>query len=56
MASEEKYTEHKVITREEYDSLVRDSFMLQCLQDQGVDNWSGYEDAQKAYAEEYPDA
>lgn len=55
MAEEPKYTEHKVITREEYDRLERDSHMLQCLQDAGVDNWDGYSDALHEYKKEYPD-
>lgn len=31
------------ITREEYDNLLRDSEILQALENAGVDNWEGYE-------------
>lgn len=31
------------ISKEEYDSLVEDQQMLQCLQAAGVDNWAGYD-------------
>lgn len=33
------------ITKEEYDSLIKDYQMLTALQEAGVDNWSGYEEA-----------
>ena len=33
------------ISRAEYDSLKRDSLMLEALKAAGVDNWSGYDDA-----------
>jgi len=32
-----------MITREEYDSLLHDSKVLQALKNAGVDNWEGYE-------------
>ena len=31
------------ISKEEYESLLEDQKLLQCLQDAGVDNWSGYD-------------
>jgi hypothetical protein len=31
------------IPREEYEQLVKDSEWLSCLEDAGVDNWSGYD-------------
>lgn len=31
------------ISKKEYESLLEDQKLLQCLQDAGVDNWSGYE-------------
>ena len=31
------------ITKKEYDSLLEDSFFLECLRGAGVDNWSGYD-------------
>lgn len=31
------------ITQEEYDQLIADSKWLACLEDAGVDNWSGYD-------------
>ena len=33
------------ISRDEYDSLKRDSRMLEALRSAGVDNWEGYDDA-----------
>ena len=40
------------ITKREYDRLLDDSLKLGCLEDMGVDNWCGYDDAQKLYREE----
>ncbi len=31
------------ISKEEYESLLEDQKLLQCLQDAGVDNWEGYD-------------
>lgn len=31
------------ISKKEYESLLEDQKLLQCLQDAGVDNWSGYD-------------
>lgn len=31
------------ISKKEYESLLEDQKLLQCLQGAGVDNWSGYE-------------
>ena len=39
------------ITEEEYSRLKSDSEFLQALQSVGVDNWSGYEDAQDLISE-----
>lgn len=33
------------ITRKEYDQLINDSWLLQALRDNGVDNWEGWEDS-----------
>lgn len=33
-------------------ALKRDAVMLQCLMDNGVDNWDGYEASVEAYREE----
>ena len=35
------------ITKEEYDTLCRDSEFLNALELCGVDNWDGYEEAQE---------
>lgn len=40
------------ITKEEYDRLVDDSYMLSCLEACGVDNWSGWDDAMEMFNEE----
>ena len=39
------------ISEEEYDSLLNDSILLNCLQMMGVDNWDGYDDAIEQYQE-----
>ncbi len=39
------------ISEEEYDALLRDSILLNCLQMMGVDNWDGYDDAIEQYQE-----
>ena len=31
------------ISKKEYESLLEDQKLLQCLQGAGVDNWSGYD-------------
>jgi hypothetical protein len=36
-----------VITQAEYDQLKKDSDLLNCLLNVGVDNWGGWEEAQK---------
>ena len=38
-----------VITEKEYRSLLYFNGLLDCLEDHGVDNWSGYEDALEDY-------
>ena len=39
----DKKNETVTISKEEYDSLLEDQHMLQCLQGAGVDNWDGYD-------------
>ena len=39
----DKKNETVTISKEEYDSLLEDQHMLQCLQGAGVDNWAGYD-------------
>ena len=39
------------ISEEEYDSLLKDSILLNCLQMMGVDNWDGYDEAIEQYQE-----
>ena len=39
------------ISEDEYDALLRDSILLNCLQTMGVDNWDGYDDAIEQYQE-----
>lgn len=40
------------ITKKEYDSLLDDSRLLQCLQNAGVDNWDGYSYAMEEFYED----
>lgn len=40
------------IPRNEYNDLLEDSMFLACLEDQGVDNWDGYQPALEAFMEE----
>ena len=37
------------IPKEEYEKLLDDSDMLNCLESCGVDNWEGYDDAVEMY-------
>jgi hypothetical protein len=37
------------ISTTEYDQLIKDSEFLCCLQEIGVDNWCGYDDAIALY-------
>ena len=39
------------ISEEEYEALLNDSILLNCLQMMGVDNWDGYGDAIEQYQE-----
>ena len=39
------------ISEEEYDSLLNDSILLNCLQMMGVNNWDGYDEALEQYYE-----
>ena len=43
------------ITLREYQELRRDSAMLEALNNAGVDNWSGYDDALEEFTENYDD-
>ena len=40
------------IDKDEYDELVSDQRFLNALFSAGVDNWDGYEEAQRRYEEE----
>lgn len=40
---------HMIIEVEEYDSLKKDSELLKVLQEKGVDNWEGWEEALSEY-------
>lgn len=42
------------MTADEYEELLDDSVFLNCLRNEGVDNWSGYEFAQERF-QEYKD-
>jgi len=37
------------ISRKVYEDLLDDSFKLNCLENAGVDNWSGYDYAMEEY-------
>ena len=37
------------ITKKEYEQLLRDQRLLDCLEGAGVDNWDGYEDAMEMF-------
>ena len=39
------------ISKKEYESLLEDQKLLQCLQGAGVDNWSGYDYAMEMMKE-----
>lgn len=39
------------ISEEEYETLLKDSILLNCLQMMGVDNWDGYDEAIEQYNE-----
>lgn len=45
--------EYIKITVQEYEDLKRNSFQLQCLENAGVDNWSGYSYAMEEFIEHY---
>ena len=40
------------ISQEEYDQLIDDSLLLNCLRNAGVDNWDGWDFAIEAYQEQ----
>lgn len=40
------------ITLREYESLQKDSHWLSCLEQAGVDNWCGFDEARDIYREE----
>jgi hypothetical protein len=39
------------ISEEEYEALLNDSILLNCLEMMGVDNWDGYDEAIEQYNE-----
>lgn len=39
------------ISQESFNSLIKESIFLECLESEGVDNWIGYEYAKDAYQE-----
>ena len=39
------------ISEEEYETLLNDSILLNCLEMMGVDNWDGYNEAIEQYNE-----
>jgi hypothetical protein len=39
------------ISKKEYEELLEDQKLLRCLQDAGVDNWSGYDYAMEIMQE-----
>lgn len=43
------------ISRTEYEELIRDQYMLNCLRHGGVDNWDGYDDAVEEFCNAYPE-
>lgn len=45
--------EKVAISLTDYERLSRDSAFLACLEVNGVDNWSGYDDAQDMFNEEW---
>lgn len=51
----EKTPNKVIIDVEEYEDLLQDQRWLNCLQDAGVDNWSGYDFACELYEEYYGD-
>jgi hypothetical protein len=46
-----KNKENVTIPKAEYERLLNDSEMLNCLVACGVDNWQGYDDAMELYRE-----
>lgn len=40
-----------IISKDEYAGLLDALILLSCLEDAGVDNWSGYSEAMKNYVE-----
>ena len=47
-------SEYVVISKEELDRLQRDSTLLDCIEDAGVDNWAGMAEAYEVFLEYYP--
>jgi hypothetical protein len=43
------------ITEAEYKRLQKISFMMDCLEASGIDNWQWYDESMKAYHKEYPE-
>jgi len=42
-----------IISLEEYHALIDDAILLGCLEDEGVDEWEGYDNAQAEYAKSF---
>jgi len=43
------------VDRDHYEDLIKNNFLLQCLQDAGVDNWDGHYYAMQEFWKQYPD-
>jgi hypothetical protein len=43
------------IPRKEYDQLLRDAHLLNCLRNAGVDNWDGWDFAIEEFMSQYGD-
>ena len=43
------------ISRKEYEELMRDQYMLNCLRGSGVDSWEGYDEAMNDFRNAYPE-
>jgi len=41
--------DNTTISDDEYDELLKDSVLLNCLREVGVDNWDGWDDAITLY-------
>lgn len=48
---EQMSEESVLISKEDYQFLREDSLMLECLQNNGVDNWEGWDEAVREFNE-----